>query len=117
MHKVCSTLLTSLEEIFKAIRRKCSYTVSAISVWVASRIIKHTAKFYTKDELEELRKDTDDLNAAMTKAYRKFAGLFMPGVNPSRGLATQRTAEMPSMRRDEKDILKARTIAQKGFNP
>ena len=66
MHKVCSTLLTSIEEILKAIRRRFSYTISAILMWILSRFVKHTARYYTKEELEWLKKDADDLNSAMT---------------------------------------------------
>ena len=66
MHMVCSTLLTSIEEIFKAIRRKFSYTISSILMWVLSRLVKNTARFYTKEELEGLRRDAEDLNSAMT---------------------------------------------------
>ena len=79
MHNVCSTLITSTEEIYKAIRRKVCYRIASIFMWVASRVIKNTAKYFTKDELENLRKDNDELNAAMTvmfacKLYRKRIG-------------------------------------------
>eukprot|EP00826_Nyctotherus_ovalis_P062944 TRINITY_DN918_c0_g2_i2.p1 TRINITY_DN918_c0_g2~~TRINITY_DN918_c0_g2_i2.p1 ORF type:complete len:240 (-),score=54.98 TRINITY_DN918_c0_g2_i2:71-694(-) len=119
MHKVCSTLLTSTEEVYKAVRRRVSYRIASIFMWVASRLIKHTAKYFTKDELENLRKDTDELNAAMTKAYRKFAGfsLTSPESAKIQTRKTFNTGHTLMSKEARAPVTKMKTVNQKGFNP
>ena len=65
MYKVCSTLLTSLEECFKATRRKICNTVARTLMLALNAIVKKTAKYYTKEELEELKEKGEELNAVM----------------------------------------------------
>ncbi len=69
MYKVCSTLLTSLEEVFKAVRRKICNTISSALMCALNGIIKKTAKYYTKEELEDLKKQGEELNAAMAVTF------------------------------------------------
>ncbi len=66
MYKICSTLLASLEEVFKAVRRVVANKIAMFLSRALYIVTKKTAKFYTQAELDTLKKDCDNINNVLT---------------------------------------------------
>ena len=81
MYKVCSTLLGSLEEVFKATRRTICNTISSSLMLVLSAIVKKTAKYYTKEELENLKKKGEELNASIAVIFTYEKALLLESIH------------------------------------
>ena len=69
MYKVCSTLINSLEESFKAIRRKLCNTTAKALTWALYGVVTKTAKYFTKEELEDLKEKGEELNNVISVKF------------------------------------------------
>jgi len=70
MYKVCSTLINSLKECCKAIRRKTFNKLANVLMFLSNAIVKQSAKFFTREELEDLKKQGDEINSALAVFFK-----------------------------------------------
>ena len=123
----CFTILNSLYELYKAAHRNFWNNLSILLLSSTSKVIKSKANYYTKDELDYLRRESDSLNAALTvliflifkqKISRKFATFTIPGESSGKHLAPRR---VPILDRstpttdDKATISKPKPVAPKKF--
>eukprot|EP00831_Metopus_contortus_P058754 TRINITY_DN5087_c0_g1_i1.p3 TRINITY_DN5087_c0_g1~~TRINITY_DN5087_c0_g1_i1.p3 ORF type:complete len:170 (-),score=18.47 TRINITY_DN5087_c0_g1_i1:111-620(-) len=75
MYTVCSTLLHSLENMFKAIRRNLCFFASRTLLLASNYLGKRVSKYFTKEEMEDLKERAENLSSTMAAAYRKYSPL------------------------------------------